>query len=136
MTFVDAGPFLARYHENDQHHAEAVAGWRDIEKQGEPCLTSNLVLSEAFTLLGRRMGYSFAADRAERIYASVIFTILRPDEADEREALALFRKFSDQRVSFTDCVSFALMKRHRIRRAFAFDVHFAYAGFRLWPSRT
>ena len=40
--------------------------------------------------------------------------ILRPEADDELEALNLFRKLSDQRVSFTDCVSFALMRRYGI----------------------
>jgi len=42
-------------------------------------------------------------------------------------------KFADQGVSFTDCLSFRLMKRHRIRSVFGFDHHFTAAGFRVWP---
>ena len=57
-----------------------------------------------------------------------------PDAEDEFEALVeLFRKFADQRVSFTDCVSFALMRRYGIAKAFGFDRHFVHAGFELWP---
>jgi predicted nucleic acid-binding protein len=32
---------------------------------------------------------------------------------------------------FVDCLSFALMRRHRIKTAFAFDRHFEIAGFKL-----
>lgn len=59
--------------------------------------------------------------------------MLRPTVEDEVDALRGFAKFADQRVSFTDCVSFALMRRHRIAKAFAFDQHFEYAGFTRWP---
>jgi predicted nucleic acid-binding protein len=45
----------------------------------------------------------------------------------------LFAKFADQRVSFTDCVSFILMRRHRLARAFTFDRHFGDAGFGVMP---
>jgi predicted nucleic acid-binding protein len=38
------------------------------------------------------------------------------------------RKFADRRASFTDAVSFVLMKRYRIRTAFSFDGHFLMAG--------
>lgn len=62
-----------------------------------------------------------------------MLTILRPDVSDESAALDLFRKFADQKVSFTDCVSFALMRRHRLKKAFTFDRHFAGAGFEVWP---
>lgn len=34
-------------------------------------------------------------------------------------------------MSFTDCLS--LMRRHRIRRVFTFDRHFALAGFEAVP---
>jgi len=59
--------------------------------------------------------------------------ILRPTEDDEMKALAYFEKFADQGVGFTDCISFALMRRHRIKRVFTFDRHFALAGFEAVP---
>ena len=42
----------------------------------------------------------------------------------------LLKKYADQAVSFTDCLSFALMRRDGIRECFAFDRHFQAAGFR------
>jgi predicted nucleic acid-binding protein len=133
VIFVDTGAFLARYVSHDQHHAKARRGWKDLEKAKMQLFTSSIVLDETFTLLARRTSYVFAADRAEAIYASRVLTVLRPDAADEAAALALFRKLADQEVSFTDCVSFALMRRHRLARAFTFDRHFAAAGFSCWP---
>jgi len=59
--------------------------------------------------------------------------ILRPEAADELEALELFMKMADQAVSFTDCISFALMRKRRIEPAFSLDHHLALAGFTLWP---
>ena len=44
----------------------------------------------------------------------------------------LFLRFADQEISFTDCNSLVVMRRLKIRRAFAFDRHFAYAGNQLW----
>jgi predicted nucleic acid-binding protein len=40
-------------------------------------------------------------------------------------------RFSDQRFSLTDAVSFEVMRRERIRRAFAFDQDFVTAGYEL-----
>ncbi|MGH7198974.1 MAG: type II toxin-antitoxin system VapC family toxin [Planctomycetaceae bacterium] len=59
--------------------------------------------------------------------------MLRPDAEHELEALGLFEKYADQQVSFTDCVSFVLMRRHHVRAAFTFDRHFAFAGFDVRP---
>ena len=133
MIFVDTGAFLARYLARDQHHQAARAAWRDLPTHPWPVYTSNFVLDETFTMLGRWSSPEFAADRAEALLTSVTLVILRPDAEDELEALELFRKFGDQKASFTDCVSFALMRRHDIPRAFGFDRHFSDAGFELWP---
>ena len=132
MIFIDSGAFLARYLGKDQHHRLAQQGWRNIRKTRLLCFTSNFVLNETFTLLARRAGYSFAAERARNILTSPILTILRPQSEDESEVVDLFEKFADQQVSFTDCISFALMRKHKIRSAFSFDSHFEAAGFRLW----
>ena len=129
MLFVDTGAFLARYLTRDACHNRAVAMWRQVA--GSALFTSNHVLDETFTLLARRAGHAFAADRAEKIYASPALEILYSTEDDEVEAIRLFRKFADQQVSFTDCVSFVLMKRFRIPAAFTFDQHFVRAGFRV-----
>jgi hypothetical protein len=58
-------------------------------------------------------------------------TILRATRDDEAAALDLLGKFADQSIGFVDCLSFALMRRDRIRTAFAFDRHFKSAGFPL-----
>jgi len=127
MLFVDSGAFLARYLSNDTHHRRATAVWKTLS--GVRLFTSNHVLSETITLLGRRAGYAFAAERAENIYSSAALEVLYSTKEQELEAVQLFRKFSDQKVSLTDCVSFVLMKRLRIRTAFTFDRHFLEAGF-------
>jgi predicted nucleic acid-binding protein len=70
-----------------------------------------------------------AADRVDALFASAAVDVLQSTRADELDALRWMRKYADQRISFTDCVSFALMRRHRIRAAFTFDRHFKVAGF-------
>jgi uncharacterized protein len=129
VIFIDTGAFVARYLQNDQHHGSAVAVWEELRVSHENCLTSNFVLDETFTLLGRRAGYGFAVQRAKNIYASQALTICRPDRRDEINALRFFSKFADQQVSFTDCISIILMKREKINRVFSFDRHFELAGF-------
>lgn len=85
------------------------------------------------TLLARRAGYAFAAQRARVIYSSNIISILRPTVEDEAAGIELFDKYSDQSVSFTDCISFVLMRTRKIKRVFSFDRHFEILGFDLLP---
>jgi uncharacterized protein len=133
MTFIDTNAFLARYLKNDQYHAVTLKTWRELEQAAVPLFTSSFVLDETFTLLGRRASYSFASERAIAIYNSKVLTIVRPSLEDELAALEVFTKYADQRVSFTDALSFALMRKQGISRVFSFDQHFQYAGFELIP---
>ncbi len=131
MIFIDTGAFLARYLDHDQYHRNAVIVWEQLGTNKEKYFTSNFVLDETFTLLGRRAGYEFAVQRAKNIYASRALRILRPDKTDELNAINYFSKFADQKISFTDCISFVLMKREKIQRVFSYDRHFELAGFNL-----
>ncbi|HEX4955204.1 MAG TPA: PIN domain-containing protein [Thermoanaerobaculia bacterium] len=132
MIFIDTGAFLARHLPKDDHRDLALPAWEELTRLRWPLYTSNFVLDETLTLLGRCSTYHFAAERGRFIQESRELEILRPDEEDEARALAAFEKFADQKVSFTDCISFVLMRRYKIRRAFSFDRHFASAGFELW----
>ena len=131
MIFVDTGPFLGRYLKRDQHHARAVRGFDLLE--GRPAVTSSHVLDETFTLLGRWAGNGFAAERARAILASRTIRILRPSASDEVAALEEFERYADRKLSYTDALSFVLMRERGIREAFTFDRHFPMAGFALWP---
>ena len=133
MTFIDTGAFLARYVAADQHHAAAAAAWAELAESGQRCATSNFVVDEFLTLLARRAGPAFAAERGRRILGSSTLEILRPGPREEQAAVELLEKFGDQGVSFTDCVSFVLMRQAKLKRVFGFDRHFVAAGFDLWP---
>ena len=134
MIFIDTGAFLARFVQRDQYHAVCTQAWDELSTLRIPCVTSNFVLDETFTLLARRTNYDFAVQRARNLLASRELRILRPGYDDEKAALDWFAKYADQRVSFTDCVSFVLLRKNRIHQIFGFDRHFIMAGFELWPS--
>lgn len=133
MIFIDTGAFVGRHVSRDQHHDQAVEVWEHLAHSDERCLTSTFVVDESMTLIGLRAGHRLAAEVGRRIYTSRALELLRPDADDELRALALFEKYEDQKVSFTDCVSFALMERRRIARAFTFDRDFRRAGFETVP---
>ena len=130
MTFVDTGAFLALHRKADQYHRDALRLWTTLE---HPVVTSNHVVDELATLMGRLAGFRYAADRVETLYASESIEVLYSAREDEADALRWMRKFADKEISFTDCVSFAMMRRHRIRMAFTFDRHFRDAGFQVIP---
>jgi predicted nucleic acid-binding protein len=130
--FVDTGAFLAKEIAADQHHEAAGKFWQRIVAERPRLYSSEHVLDEAATLLARRTSYAWAAQWGHDVMSARIewFTAERQDLLG---AFALMRKFADQAVSFTDCLSFVLMKRNGLRDVFGFDAHFAAAGFRVWP---
>lgn len=132
MVFIDSGAFIARYLFKDQYHKQAQLLWEKLKNTPGKYYTSNFVLNEVFTFIGRNAGNIFIAECAEKIYASDSIIILRPDEKDELKALEFFRKYNDQKVSFTDCISFALMNKYGITRVFTFDNHFRIPGFNIF----
>lgn len=134
MIFIDTGAFVARHLPRDQHHRAAVNGWKQLARRGWRCLTTSFVLDETVTLLARRAGARFAAERARAMLTSERLTIVRPTADDELLAIELLEKFEDKDPSFTDCVSFVAMRARGVQRAFAFDRHFREAGFALWPA--
>ena len=129
MTFVDTGAFIARFLPQDSLHQRALEVWPQLA--GERLFTSNHILDETLTYIGRHSSYLFAAECGERLYGSEKLEIIFSTQEDETAALQLFRKFADQKVSFTDCVSFAIMRKFGIQTAFTFDRHFLHAGFRI-----
>lgn len=133
MIFIDTGAFIARYLERDQYHASALSHWRLLGTDNRRCFTTNFVLDETITFLARKSTYEFAAARADAIYNSTELVVVRPEREDELSALELFGKYADQSVSFTDCVSFAMMDKLSIKAVFTFDQHFQMAGFETEP---
>ena len=133
MTFVDTGAFVARYIRQDSQHRRARRAWAELDRSRTGCFTSSFVLDETFTLLGRTIDLCVRRGPGPGPAGLGSPDHLRPDADDETAAVELFAKFADQQVSFTDCVSFVLMRRHRLERAFTFDRHFADAGFEVLP---
>ncbi len=89
-------------------------------------------MDETLTLLARRADYSFAAERGRNLFGSKQLEIIRTNHDDEFEALSYFEKYADQKISFTDCLSFAIMKRKGLAKVFSFHDHFARAGFEVF----
>ncbi len=133
MIFIDTGAFIARYLSKDQYHRIALQTWRLLEDQKPRIFTSNFILDELATLLGRRADYQFAALRLKSIYSSASINIWRPDTDNELQALKWFTKYADQKVSFTDCLLFTMMSNAKIQKVFTFDKYFDLAGFERVP---
>jgi hypothetical protein len=127
--FIDTGAYFSRFYGRDQHHAASLDIWNWLENKNITAVTTNHVIDELATLLARRTSYDFSGSKLDEIYESEDTQIERSSEEDERKALVYFKKYADQKISFTDCLSFVIMEKLSINRVFTFDRHFQYAGF-------
>lgn len=131
--FIDTGALVARVLPRDQHHLASRKGWSTLENVETRLVSSEHVLDEALSLLARQAGATYAARWGREHVASKEIEWLQATRENWQDALRWLDKFSDQKLSFTDCTSLALMQREGIERVFGFDHDFELAGFELWP---
>lgn len=89
---------------------------------------------EAHAVIRRTNGFNAAMEFWASLIDSPRVEVVRSDAELEREAIQVLEAYPRLALSFADAVSFAVMRRRRIELAFAFDRHFALAGFRLTPT--
>lgn len=130
-VFVDSGAWIALCVRRDGLHARAKAHLGRLLTQGRPLVTTNLVVAESYALIRQRGGHDAAMTFLHALRTSQSLTRIASDIDLELVAEDLLRRFADQDFSYVDAVSFAVMHRHRIETAFAFDRHFRTAGFHL-----
>lgn len=119
MALIDAG---------DDCHA-AAAGY--YASSNDSLLTHNYVVVETISLVQRRLG-----GPAVRLLVEDILPDVEPvwiGEDVHRAAEAALLSAPRRRVSLVDWVSFEVMRREGIDRAFAFDRDFAAQGFETLP---
>ena len=127
--FVDSSAWIALADKDDSHHKQAASSYPSIFKNHKTLITSNLVVAETYIVLLKELGHRAAIEFLERIKASPRILKICSNENIEAEAEGILAKYSDQEFSYVDAVSFVIMKRQMIRRAFCFDKHFVTAGF-------
>ena len=131
--FPDTGFLIALEAADDQHHVAAVTLWNDIRNQRVSFVTTSYVFDEVVTFFNSRGHHAKAVSIGETPLTSKLVTLVHVNEAMFAEAWRDFTHYADKRFSLTDCVSFVVMKRRRIRKTLAFDKHFTQVGFERLP---
>lgn len=130
-AFVDSGAWIALALSRDPLHTQAREHWNTLQGAGARLHTSIPVVIETFTFLERNANRDVALIWKGSIYKAGTVKILPCELRDLGQSWEYFRRADLHKLSAVDATSFAIMKRARIRLAFAFDYHFAVAGFRL-----
>ena len=131
MVFIDTGAWIAIADKNDQYAKEAGPIYTGLILKREQLVTSDLVLAETYNLLLRTIGNKATISFSQRLVIIPFLKVVSITQFDRERAWNVLEKYSDKEFSFTDCTSFGLMERLKIRNAFSFDSHFMQFGFSL-----
>jgi predicted nucleic acid-binding protein len=127
VLFVDTSYLAAYALGRDARHQDAMQ--LAAVQLRRPLVTTNLILSELWTLLRTRLGHRETVEFLDRVNALATLRLERISEAIEAESWEWLRAHDERLYSFVDATSFALMRRLRIQESLAFDGDFAAAGF-------
>lgn len=135
-VFVDTGAWIAFFSARDQHHGEAERLFRHAASRRVRLLTTNLVLAELHRLLLFRAGVRPAAAALARVDESALVVVDFPVRAHHQAARQWLAQLANHPVTYTDAVSFAVMRAAGCRKVMTFDSNFSTAGFERWEPQT
>ena len=131
-ALVDTGALLALSRRKDQHHARAVAIAERHLGAGGQFIGTTLILAEFHSHLLYLRGSVEARAAASALLEDPVHDWLAVSSELQREAVVRWlARYPDQTFSLIDAISFEVMRRNKVTHAFAFDRHFAVAGFEL-----
>lgn len=127
--FIDTDFLVALNDADDSLHTKAVRLLKIFSQKTTSAFLSINILLEALTIISQRLGKKRAIGLLDELRSGKYLVV----DLDEDLVLAgeeIFRKAKSKNISYSDCLSFAVMKRHKIRFVLSFDVHFKKQGFK------
>ena len=104
-----------------EQQQDAVACSASLDSRRFPRYVTSTIIAESH----RRVLFKHGRQAADRflgaVYAGGAATIVRPDANDEREAMRFIDKYSDLNLTLCDALTFSVMLRLGIKRAFTYD---------------
>jgi predicted nucleic acid-binding protein len=126
-VFLDTVGLLALWDTGDQWHDAAEQAFSRLRETRSAPVTTTFVLLECGNAAARRP-YRLAVDRLRDRMEST-GALITPSDEDWRNAWEAYRAGEVGHAGIVDHVSFVVMRRLGITRAFTHNEHFRKAGF-------
>lgn len=133
LFFLDTSYAIALELADDQNHQITVKHWQSLDRKNLKLVTTSYIFDEVVTFLNSRHLHSKAVEIGQRLLTSSLVDFIQVDEYLFLEAWEYFQRYQDKSYSFTDSLSFVVMKKREIKVALTFDHHFVQAGFMKQP---
>ena len=127
VVFLDSVGLLALWSESDQWHQSAERAFAEITKNKDALLTTTFVLLECGNAAARR-GFREEATRLRENFETAK-ALVWPTEEDWSQAWSAYRRGEADTAGIVDHISFVVMRRLGLTKAFTNDRHFRAAGF-------
>jgi predicted nucleic acid-binding protein len=127
--FLDTSYVIALEAADDKHHMPALSYWSSLSGSSPELVTTSYVFGEVVTFFNSRNRRTKAVEIGKILLVSPTVKMVHIDEPLLHESWGYFIEHKDKSYSLTDCASFVVMKRLRVRTALTFDHHFVQAGF-------
>lgn len=121
-VFVDTSAWYALAAPGDSSHERAV---QVVGEHSGRLVTTDHVLVETWAVARSRHGRAAADDLVGAILGRNMAEVLTATPQDIRTALRIGELFRDQDFSMVDRTSWAVMERHGLSEAVAFDIDFS-----------
>jgi hypothetical protein len=125
-TYLDTSGLYCLLVPGDARHPRAVGVMQEARRI---FYTTDWVIGETVNLLTARHRAHLAQGFLRHLEGSSGLQIIYGSRELFEEAKALLLKYDDHPFSFTDCVSFAVMRSLKIKDALTSDRHFKVMGF-------
>jgi len=132
--YIDTGALIALSDRNDKNHKRAVLYLKTIVKRGVIVVLGKHVLIEYIDGVAKKIDKKKAIQELNSIIGSKLLLIEWANKKDWVQSIEYFRRYEDQRIDLTDCLSFSIMERMKIDKAFTFDSDFQTHGFIMVPT--
>lgn len=128
-VFADTSAFVALLNPSDHNHLEAVRSFGALQGRQAVLVTTSYVLVETYAVMVRQQG--LASARRFRIEFAGLLEVQWVGQELHDAGTDRWLARGERHFSLVDAVSLEFMRRQRLHEAFAFDRHFAEAGFHL-----
>lgn len=131
--FIDTSAWFALADRRSADHLEVERVLRKRLHLGVRLVTTNLIVAETHVLLLRRTSRGAALAFLTDVAVPPTVVVPSTPALEAHARLDWLARYQDQAFSFTDAVSFAVMRERGIREALTLDHHFSVAGFDAVP---